>query len=228
MGRTIALALAAAVYPTLLAGVIVILGQPRPRPLLFGFLLGGMTMSVIAGVVVTQALRESDHTVSLSQTTRPVLSIALGLLALAFAFGAQTGRMPQLGLVERRRERRAARPKPSGPGFPQRVLSRGSVTLAVVAGALLNLPGIWYLAALTDIATVDHVSARLTQILVFNLIMFALVEVPLVMFVVDEERANARVRSMDEWIHAHRRGVTVAVALVVGVYLVVRGLVKLL
>jgi hypothetical protein len=40
------LALAAAVYPTLLAGVIVILSRPNPLRLLGGFLLGGMTISI--------------------------------------------------------------------------------------------------------------------------------------------------------------------------------------
>ncbi|MGZ4286700.1 MAG: hypothetical protein ACXVW5_21095 [Solirubrobacteraceae bacterium] len=35
------LAFAAAFYPTLLAGVIVMLTRPAPRPLLVGFLLGG-------------------------------------------------------------------------------------------------------------------------------------------------------------------------------------------
>ena len=35
------LAFAAAVYPTLLAGVVAILSRPEPKPLLIGFLGGG-------------------------------------------------------------------------------------------------------------------------------------------------------------------------------------------
>ena len=43
------LALAACVYPTLLAGVILILAHPRPLRMLLGFLAGGLTISMIAG-----------------------------------------------------------------------------------------------------------------------------------------------------------------------------------
>src|SRR4051812_42366226 len=70
VAHTIALALAASIYPTILAGVIVILGQDNPRRLLLGFLLGGMTVSIVFGVAITNALRESDQVIDLEQTSR--------------------------------------------------------------------------------------------------------------------------------------------------------------
>ena len=50
------LAFAAALYPTLLAGVIVILNRPTPKPLLVGFLLGGLLISVTAGLIIVFVL----------------------------------------------------------------------------------------------------------------------------------------------------------------------------
>ena len=50
------LALAACVYPTLLAGVILILARPRPLRMLLGFLAGGVTISLIAGIAIVRAL----------------------------------------------------------------------------------------------------------------------------------------------------------------------------
>jgi hypothetical protein len=53
--------------------------------------------------------------------------------------------------------------------------------MAFVAGPVLNLPGIWYLDALTGIAKSKASNASaLAQMLLFNVIMFALVEVPIV------------------------------------------------
>src|SRR3954466_7379001 len=50
VGNILLLALAAAFYPTLLAVVIVVLGRPRPAPLLAAYLAGGMLVSVGIGL----------------------------------------------------------------------------------------------------------------------------------------------------------------------------------
>jgi hypothetical protein len=46
LASIIPLAIAAAVYPTLLAGVILLLGRDNPAPLLAGFLAGGVLISL--------------------------------------------------------------------------------------------------------------------------------------------------------------------------------------
>jgi len=216
--HTIGLALAAAVYPTILAGVIVILGQPDPRRLLVGFLLGGMTMSIAAGIVLVGAFEQSDDAVDLHNTTRPVADIVFGLVSLALAWAVWTGRTARVTALRGPRE-----PRVGAPSWTQRVLGRGSLWLAIVAGALLNLPGIWYLAALTDIAELGSASSQLVWIVVFNLIMFLLVEVPLLMFILDEDDARQRVTDFGAWAHAHAREIGSVLALVVGVFLTAKG-----
>jgi hypothetical protein len=226
VAHTVVLALAAAIYPTILAGVIVILAQPSPRPLLFGFLLGGMTLSIVAGVALVIVIHESGHAVDVTHTTRPGLDIVAGSLSLLIAWLLWTRRTAGLSRLLPRRQPRAPRDMSKEP-WTERVLGRGSVWLAIVTGAMLNLPGVWYLAALADIAEDHPASYQLVQILVFNLIMFTLAEIPLVMFVLDEERARLRVSAFSDRIHGHKREAGIVLALVVGVYLVTKGLVLL-
>lgn len=224
MAHTIVLALAAAVYPTILAGVIVLLRQDNPRPLLLGFWLGGMTISIVAGLVIVYLVRESNKVIDTSSTTRPVLDIVLGLLSVGLAFAVWTGRTTRLTAIRERRKARNPPPDPEKQSFTERWLGRGSIWLAVGAGAILNLPGIWYLAALTDIAELDALGQRLLQILVFNLIMFTLIEVPLLLYIVNPRRAERTVDGLDVWFRTHVREAVTAVAGAVGVYLIVKGI----
>jgi hypothetical protein len=52
MGGILALALAAAVYPQLLAVVVVILTRPNPRPLLWGCYLSSVVIGLAASAAV--------------------------------------------------------------------------------------------------------------------------------------------------------------------------------
>jgi uncharacterized membrane protein YfcA len=225
VAHTIVLALAAAVYPTILAGVIVLLRQKNPRPLLLGFWLGGMTISIVAGLVVLEAIKESGKAVDTSSTARPALDIVLGLLTLVFAFAIWTGRTGRLEAWRARRTAKKPPPDPDKKSFTDRWLGRGSIWLAVGAGVILNLPGVWYLAALADIATDSPFSYQLSQIVVFNLIMFTLVEVPLAIYLIDEQRAQRTVDSFDAWVRSHKREVGGGVATAVGIFLVAKGII---
>jgi len=225
MAHTIVLALAAAVYPTILAGVIVLLRQENPRPLLLGFWLGGMVISIAAGIAIVVALEQSNKTIDTSSTTRPILDIVVGVLSLALAFAVWTGRTGRLTAWRERRKAKKPPPDPNKQSFAERWLGRGSIWLAIGAGAILNLPGVWYLAALTDIAEVRPASHQLAQILVFNVIMFTLVEIPLAIYLIDESRAQRAVDAFDKWARAHSRQVGSTVAAAVGAFLIIKGIV---
>ena len=67
--------------------------------------------------------------------------------------------------------------------------------MAFVAGIVLNLPGVWYLDALTEIAkAMPSTASALLQLLLFNVIMFGLVELPIVAYLVDPEGAAGLVQ----------------------------------
>ena len=74
--------------------------------------------------------------------------------------------------------------------------------MAFVAGLVLNLPGVWYLDALTEIAkAMPSTASALLQLLVFNVIMFALVEVPIVAYAVNPKGAASLVERASNWGH---------------------------
>jgi hypothetical protein len=220
------LALAAAVYPTLLAGVILILAHPRPLRMLLGFLAGGVTISMIAGIAIVSGLESSGAVGKSHHATRPVVSIVLGTVSLAVAWGIWSG---AIGRELSRRKRRKRDPdEPKRPTMANRALSRGSIAMAFVAGLVLNLPGVWYLEALTEIAKADPSTiSALLQLLVFNVIMFALVELPIVAYIVNPAGAADLVERASAWGHDHSREVAIALAVIVGVWLIVKGIVEL-
>jgi hypothetical protein len=220
------LALAAAVYPTLLAGVIVLLTRPRPAAQLTAFLVGGMACSLVAGSLVLAALEGSGQFDSSDQAASPALDLAAGVLSLAIGAAVATGRPRRLA------ERRARKPAPApaaGPSRTTRVLGGGSLPLIIALGALLNLPGIWYLAALKDISTGGYSTAGdILLVLGFNVVMFTLVELPLLGYLLAPDRTRATVDGFNAWLRAHKRQVAAGVAFAVGAYLVIKGLVEAL
>lgn len=52
------LALGSALYPTLLAAVVLILGQPDPRWLLFAYVGGALLVSLLAGFAIVGPWRD--------------------------------------------------------------------------------------------------------------------------------------------------------------------------
>ena len=222
----VALALAASVYPTLLAGVILILAQPRPLRMLLAFLFGGITISMIAGIAIIRALESSGAVSASNRSTKPIVSIAAGVVSLLIAWGLSTGRLGP-GL----RKHKRSKPNPDAPKRPSlasRTLARGSITMAFVAGVVLNLPGVWYVEASTEIAKADASTiSALLQLLLFNVIMFALVELPIVAYLVEPEGAAELVQRGSAWGHAHSRKIAIVVATVVGVWLIVKGMINL-
>ncbi len=222
----VALALAAAVYPTLLAGVILILAHAHPLRMLLGFLAGGLTISLIAGVAIIRALESSGAVGPSSHATKPIVSIAAGVASLLVAWGIASGRIERGLKKRRRRERDPAAPRK--PSITSRALARGSIAMAFVAGTVLNLPGVWYLEALTEIAKADASTvSALLQLLLFNVIMFALVELPIVAYIVEPQGAADLVTRASDWGHAHSRKIAIAVATAVGVWLIVKGVINL-
>jgi len=222
--QLVVLALAAAFYPTLLAAVVILLSQPRRRPLLSAYLAGGLTMSIGLGLAIVAALKAS-HTL---HTSRSELSwgadLAIGGLALLLAVALATR------ADQRWQERRKSRRPPKGDAgqrepWSERILARGSVPIVFAAGLAINVPGASYLIALKDIAAGHHsTGVDIFQILVFNLIMFLLAEIPWLGLMLAPERTDALVARLDEWLSANGRRIAILISALLGVFLIARGI----
>jgi hypothetical protein len=219
------LAVASAVSPAILAVVIVVLHRPRPQRLLAAYLFGGMLTSIAVGMAIVSSLSGLAAFSGSSPAADPIVNFTVGALALIVAYALATDR--DAGLEERRRERKAARP--ARDPWSQRVLNRGTAPIAFAVGVVLNLPGAFYLVALKDIAQGQQGAGRqLFAIVVFNLIMFVLAEVPLLGYSFAPEATQARVEGLNEWMARHARQIVIVVATTIGLYLVARGLLGVL
>jgi hypothetical protein len=66
-----------------------------------------------------------------------------------------------------------------------------------------------------------------TAILLFNVIMFALVEVPIVAYAINPKDAAALVERASTWGHNDSREVALRLAITIGVWLIAKGLIEL-
>jgi Sap, sulfolipid-1-addressing protein len=227
------LALEAALYPTLLAAVVILLAQPRPRALLAAYYVGGMVMSVGLGLVIVFAAKSSGVLDSPSSGPSWTVDLGVGGLALLAAVALA------VRADERMRARRARSKAARGKGkqeekkekddrepWSERILARGSVPIVFAAGLAINVPGAAYLIALKDIASYHYsTGVDVLLILAFNLIMFLLAEIPLAGLFLAPERTDEMVDRMNRWLSGHSRQIAIGLLAVLGVFLVARGVI---
>jgi hypothetical protein len=200
------MAVAVSLEPFRIGMSVLMLNRPRPLLQLSAFLCGGFLMGLTVGAAVLFLLEsraESAH------FTLPRVQIAIGVLALlAAAVLAVTKGRPR-----------------TPPAWLSRLLDGQSLWVAGAAGLGIALPSVDYLAALAVIGTADISSTtRLAALLVFNVVAFALIEIPLLAYLVAPDRTRARLETLNDWVRARgRHGVAVLVA-VVGTVLLVAGL----
>jgi Sap, sulfolipid-1-addressing protein len=228
------LAFAAALYPTLLAGVIVMLTRPAPRPLLVGFLFGGLLISLTSGLIILFVVNGAIS-ISRQNAASPKIDLIAGILSLVLAVvlwarrdaGRLGQRKPDASQHASTPAGHARNSRRSRESITNRMLAHGSPKGAFALGLVLNLPGIWYLVALKDIAKAnDGALAAVLLILLFNAIMFLLVEVPLIGYLISPEETTARVQRLHGWLGEHARLVATAAALAIGVYLVIKAILE--
>ena len=229
MAHIVLLGLAAAVFPTLIACVAIMISRPEPRRLLVAFYAGGALVSLSAGIVVLSYFKDHKSVIgSTSSAPSPGVSIVVGLLSLLLAWLMASGRgRALLDAWRSRHPRRRARPAhESGPSWAERHLDRANARVAFAVGAVINLPGPFYLLALGDIAEGAYSQVQeLGLILLFNAIMFLLLEVPLAGYLLRPERTAERVAVLSNWLNSNGLRVMGWLVGAVGVSLVVQGIV---
>ena len=110
------------------------------------------------------------------------------------------------------------------PVWLTRLLDGPSLWVAGVAGLSIALPSVDYLAALAVIAAGSAAPAtRFWALLVFNVVAFTLVEIPLLAYLVAPQRTLAAMTGLHQWIRARRRREVAGLLAVVGGVLVTAG-----
>ncbi|HSK50048.1 MAG TPA: GAP family protein [Solirubrobacterales bacterium] len=224
MSELLFFSLTAAVNPTLVAASTTMLLFPDAKRLMLGYLAGALLTSVTLGLLIVFVLDAQGPLFDSSQQTlSPALDLTLGALALIAAAVLNGG--GREARAERRRQRRAEKGEPRW----QQALGKGSPRIAFVVGVALTLPGASYLAALHQVDVLGYDPA-VTVLLVIgvNAIMLALLELPLLGFLLAPDSTERRVDAVKAWFGRHgRRAATVALA-ALGCALILKGLLGLL
>lgn len=196
------MAVAVSLEPFRIGMTVVMVNRPRPVLQLLAFLAGGFLMGTAVGIVVLFVLRPA---LGSSHFTLPRVQVVVGLIILANAA------LVALGVLG------------GGDGPPGRLLTRGrqllegrSLWTAGLVGLGIALPSVDYLAALALIAASGAApTVQLGALLAFNLVAFALIEIPLLCHLVAPERTRAALAALYAWLRAQgRRGVAVLLAAV--------------
>lgn len=207
------MAVATSVEPVRIGLTLLMLNRPRPVLQLMAFLCGGFAMGTAGGLVVLFALRPT--VIEASGLTLPRVQILIGALALLTA-AVLAVRACAPGSP---RPRRGA----AGSGGPaaraRRLLQGRSLWVAATAGLGIALPSVDYLAALALIvASGAPPGTRVAALLTFNVLAFALVEIPLLACLVAPDATRRFMTGLNAWVRQRRPGqVAVLLAAVGGV-----------
>ena len=225
MSRVFAFGLSAALNPTLLAAVTVMLSLLKPARLLLGYLLGAMLTGVVCGLVLVFALTGTGTEHAAKHTVSPAIDIAIGILILVVVAVVGSGRdRRRRAWSERRRERAHDRTPPRW----KQVLSRGSARDTFVIGILLSFPGASYIASMHALSkqSVGTVTTVIVVIAV-NVVMLALLEIPLLGYAIKPESTAALVERASDWLGRRGGRLALIVATVIGALLLLRGFLNL-
>jgi hypothetical protein len=224
VGRVFAFAFAAALNPTLLAAVTVMLSLLKPKRLLTGYLAGAAVTSVTCGLLLVFTLDGSSASSTAKHSVDPIVNIALGCLLLLIVFVVGTGR-------DKRRRARAARKREEAKNKPpprwKRQLSKGSGRDTFIVGVLLSFPGASYIAGMDRLGKENLSTAgTVLSVVAFNIVMLALLELPLIGYATRPEWTATTVERFNGWLSRSGGRAALIAATVIGVILIARGLVN--
>jgi len=216
------LAVVASLDAGLLTAAVVLLGRPRPARQLLAYLVGGMGLSIVFGLLIVLGLHGSKLLHQPSRSTSAVIEIVAGALLIVVAILVRSGRKVQW---HPRRHSQGDAERPQGQSLYDRAVGHDSAWIAWAVGAIYSVPGAYYLAGLALLAKLNEPAAtEVLAIVGFNLIMFALIELPLIGFLLAPDRTRSLTEKLHGWMTDHRRTLIMTVAGAGGAFLLISGL----
>ncbi len=242
------LGLSCAFNPVLIGVVLLTLASEHPKRMLGAYFAGAFTWSVGLGIGVVTVASDADVFGGHSSSSRPGADIAAGVLLLVGAFWYGSGRAARRKALRKARREEGAEGQRGGSGeggqrqgqgqgsepeqgkeqekkpMAERLLS-GSAPLAFFAGVVLNFPSVRYIAAMKEIVVAEvSKHEQVLVILLFNVLMLSPAIVPLCALVVHPEGTRSAIARLDAWLRAHARVLLTTIFVVLGVYLIVKGI----
>jgi hypothetical protein len=195
------MAVAVSLEPFRIGMTVVMINRPRPLRQLLAFLAGGFAMGTTVGVIVLFALRPALDS---AHFTLPRAQLVAGALVLVTAAVVATG------VVRGKR----------GDGAPARadritgplatrtrqLVSGHSLWTAGATGLGIALPSVDFLAALAVIvASAAPAATQVGALLLFQVVAFGLVELPLISYLAAPERTRQTLSALQDWLRTRGR-----------------------
>ncbi len=227
-----ALAFLSALNPKLLALDLLLIENRRPRAMFSCLLLGGITVAATIGLL--DVLVFHADAIKAQGKVSAGVDLGVGLLLLAVGGLLATGRLHG--------RRKAPVPAGDGPpekkpaekkkkkkdGWAQRVLSEPRPGLAMLVGAVIGIPGATYLTALHNLVTGKSSTAiQVLAVVIFVIIDFLLIIIPFAFLELRPEATKALLKHSQDWLLSHALQLMATIAVLLGAYLAVSGLVRL-
>jgi hypothetical protein len=212
------LAVLSAFWPTLVLVDVIAFQTNKPERILLGFLAGGLIATVTIGSLVVFSI-DSTSVGSNSASSTPSAIIDFALAGFAFLCAWILNHRPEKPKKPPSAKKLARSEK------TKKAIEKGA-PLAFVAGILLNIvPGVFPIIALKDIAGSGYSTTEVVATLfVFYVIMFSLVELPIIGYVFAEDWTGTQVGRFNTWLTNNHRRVAVWALVGGGCYLTGRGI----
>jgi Sap, sulfolipid-1-addressing protein len=217
----LAMAVAVSLEPFRIAMTVVMVNRPRPLLQLLAFLVGGFAMGIVVGTIALFVLRPA---LGSAHFTLPKVQIVVGSILLINAAVVATG---VVGRGRRGDGGVSQAASTSGPLMTRtkQLLNSPSLWIAGVGGLGIALPSVDYLAVLALIAASGAAAtAQLGALLLFNVVAFGFVELPLVCYLIAPDRTRATLSELQDWVRRRRRRDVAILLAVVGCVLLGAGL----
>jgi hypothetical protein len=230
------LSLVVSMDPVRVGITALLLSRPRPVANLFVFWLSGMTAGIAVSLVVLLFLRDlalPPLRVAISAISSPTaahIQVVIGVLAVLIAARFWARRRAPAAVTGADASGPLLHPNTvTAPGrlSVRERLEGGSLAMVFVAGLALATPPVEYLAVLiTILASRATVAAQLGAALMFTLVAFTVVEVPLIGYLTTPAKTLDVVRRLNEWIRSRQQVIPSVLIGVVGALLMVTGMGK--
>jgi Sap, sulfolipid-1-addressing protein len=247
------LAFLAALNPKLLALDLLLIENRRPRAMFVWLLVGGLAVGLTIGLL--DVLVFHVDAINHQRSVGAGVDLGLGLFLLAVGALVASGRVhgrrkapvpaadgqpdsngqaagaaggkEAAGAAGGRKEAGAAGGKKK-PSWPERMLAEPRLTLAVLVGAVIGIPGASYLTALHHLVAGKYPTViAVIAVVVFVLISFLLIIVPFAFLELRPEATKARLKRTQAWLLGHAKQLVALVALLLGAYLTISAAVRL-
>jgi uncharacterized membrane protein YozB (DUF420 family) len=206
LAEALPFAFAAALYPPAMLIMAYLLSRDRPLRRSLAFLAGAAFLTLLTGGVGVVLLRGTGLDSDRRGGAPPVIDVLLGVALLIVA--VVVARRPTATLAEQTRQRHEM-----------------SLRSIFVLGMVMYIPSMFYLSALHSLAQGGQSTwETVIYVVVVAVIVLSFVEVPLVLYAVAPERTGRALAASNAWLSRHRRTIVVAVAAVVGAYLLLKGI----